>query len=53
METLGIIALWALPSLGAVLMGLWALKRDSRCLDDREIRRHRRFCQALSGKESA
>lgn len=46
-----IIVLWLVPSLGAVLLALAALRRDSRCLDDREIRRHQAFCNALTRRD--
>lgn len=46
-----IIVLWLVPSLGAVLLALAALRRDSRCLDDREILRHQAFCNALTRRD--
>lgn len=45
--TLTLLGLWLIPSLGAVILGACLLRRDTRCLDDREIRRRQAFVNAL------
>lgn len=51
MDVYLIFFLWLIPSLGAILLAVAALRRDSRCLDDREIRRHKAFVNALSRRD--